>query len=182
MQLGSGSKAARVNFKQSLAHFEYLFYVFLKLSHYCSSYPSVVKTKIKVQESKFIDKRKLFFGISFYTRSLPCLFDLYTLFYVNKVKVVPYNLFDLLNYEVLAYWIMSDGTRNHGGLTLQVQSYTILEVNFIINCFIIKFDIDCSMHFQRRQPVIYIKAKSVRKLKPFIEPYFLNSMKYKLNK
>jgi hypothetical protein len=77
---------------------------------------------------------------------------------------------------------MSDGTKNYGGLTLQVQSFTIQEVVFIINCFIIKFDIDCSMHFQRKQPVIYIAADSMRKLKPKIEPYFVPSMKYKLDK
>ena len=162
---------ARFFFKQSFEHFEFLWFMFLSLSHYCSAYPILIKTNLK---------GKIFWGISFYTRVLPCLQEIYNLFYVN-VKVVPYNLFDLINYHVLALWIMADGTRTYGGLTLQVQSFTIQEVVFIINVLIIKFDIDCSIHYQRSQPVIYIKTKSMNKIRVHLDPYILPSMKYKIH-
>ena len=76
---------------------------------------------------------------------------------------------------------MADGTRTYNGLTLQVQSFTIQEVVFIINVLIIKFDIDCSIHYQRSQPVIYIKAKSMDKIRASLDPYILPSMKYKIH-
>jgi heme/copper-type cytochrome/quinol oxidase subunit 1 len=173
LQLGSGGKAARFNLKQSIGHSEFLFFVFLNLSHYCSSYPDLTTTKLN---------KKIFYGITFFTRSLPCIMELYNLFYKNKIKVVPHNFYDLLNYEMLAYWIMSDGTRNYNAITLQVQCFTLQEVVFMMNCLMIKFDIQCSLHFQRGQPLIYITASSTRKIKPFIDPYFVPSMKYKLYK
>lgn len=38
---------ARFGFKQSLDKFEYFYTVFSKLTHYCSSYPGLTKTKVK---------------------------------------------------------------------------------------------------------------------------------------
>jgi len=39
----SYSKSARLGFKQSAAHSEYLLFVFNILPHYCSSYPHSIK-------------------------------------------------------------------------------------------------------------------------------------------
>jgi hypothetical protein len=75
---------------------------------------------------------------------------------------------------------MGDGTKTAKGLTLQTQSFTIKEVVFIINILIYKFDLKCSIHMQRNQPTIYISNKSMKKIQPYILPYFCNSMKYKL--
>ena len=45
----------------------------------------------------------------FSTKSLSCWNDLQALWYVNGVKVVPKNIFDLLTPISLAYWICDDG-------------------------------------------------------------------------
>lgn len=162
---------ARFSFKQSLARFKYLYFVFNKLSHYCSAYPYLVKTNLK---------GKTFFAVAVTTRTLPCFTELYDLFYVKGIKIVPLNLFDILTYEGLVHWICGGGSLTKGGgIYLNTQSFTVKECVFIINVLIIKFDLNCSLHFQREQPVIYISARSVRKLYPKISQYIVPSMEYK---
>jgi len=161
----------RFFFKQSTDKLEYFFYVFNKLSHYCSSYPYIYQTTVNGQ---------IFRGISFSTRTYPCFTELYQMFYNKNIKIVPLNLYELLTYESLAHWIMGDGTKAHKGLVLQTQSFTVKEVVFIISVLIYKFNLKCSMHIQRNQSTIYISSKSMTKIKPYILPYICNYMRYKL--
>ncbi len=161
----------RFFFKQSTDKLEYFFYVFNKLSHYCSSYPYMTQTTIN---------GNIFKGISLTTRTYPCFTELYQMFYNKNIKIVPLNLYEFLTYESLAHWIMGDGTKAHKGLVLQTQSFTVKEVVFIISVLIYKFNLKCNMHMQRNQPTIYISSKSMTKIKPYILPYICNSMRYKL--
>jgi heme/copper-type cytochrome/quinol oxidase subunit 1 len=162
----------RFFFKQSTDKLEYFFYVFNKLSHYCSSYPHINQTTIN---------GKNFTGISFTTRTYPCLTEFYQRFYYKNIKIVPLDLYELLTYESLAHWIMGDGTKSHKGLVLQTQSFTVKEVVFIINILIYKFNLKCSIHMQRNQPTVFISSKSMTIIQPYILPYFCNSMRYKLD-
>jgi len=166
----------RLFFKQSVEKLEYFLYVFNKLSHFCSSYPQFAKTTFN---------GKLFYSIYLSTRSFPCFTFYYDMFYNKKVKIVPAakagDLYHLLTYEALAHWICCDGTKTGKGLTLQTQSFTIKECVFIISILIHKFNLKCSLHFQRNLPVIYISTKSMKNLQPYIIPYICKSMRYKLN-
>ena len=84
------------------------------------------------------------------------MFYLFTFFffYNKNVNFVPLNLYELLTYEGLAHWIMSDGTKTYKGLTLQTQSFTVKEVVYIMSILMYKFDLNCSLHMQRKQPTI----------------------------
>jgi hypothetical protein len=90
----SKSGNTRFFFKQSINNSIFVLFVFNKLYHYCSSYPYITKTNIK--GSKFLD-------ICLNTRSYPCFTEFYNIFYVNKIKIVPLNLYELIDYEFLAY-------------------------------------------------------------------------------
>ena len=94
----------------------FVFHVFNKLSHYCSRYPSITTTNLK---------GKIFKGIVMTTRVYPCFTEWHNIFYVNNKKIVPLDLYNLLTYEALAYWIMCDGTKSSKGLILQTQSFTL---------------------------------------------------------
>jgi len=74
---------------------------------------------------------------------------------------------------------MGDGTYN-SGVKIQTNSFTIKEVVFILNILIIKFNLECSLHFQRGNPIIYIKSKSLKRNLDNILPFMHNSMKYKI--
>ena len=50
------------------------------------------------------------------TRSLPCFTELRNLFYLNGVKVILSQVFDLLTPVAFAHWICGNGSFSHGGL------------------------------------------------------------------
>lgn len=160
----------RFRFKQSMEHFEYLFYVFNLLSGYCLSYPRLVKTRIN---------RKDFFGVEIITRALPCFTVLRDIFYRGRIKIIPENLFDLLTYEGLAHIIMGDGAFKFKGITLNMQSYSIKELILFMNVLKIKFNIDCTLKKSRNQYTVYIKVNSAKNLYPKIKKFIVPSLRYK---
>ena len=74
---------------------------------------------------------------------------------------------------------MSDGAYNLG-VRIQTDSFTVKHVVFIINILKIKFDLDCTIHYQYGNPVLYIKSKSIKKNLHNILPFMHESMKYKI--
>ena len=83
----SNKGEARLQFKQTIKHIGYFYFVFFKLSHYCSKGPYTTRTTVQIKEH---------IGLGFTTRSLPCITELYNIFYVNNKKIIPYELFDLM--------------------------------------------------------------------------------------
>ena len=74
-----------LNFKQSISHSQYVLFVFNILSHYCSSGPCLTTSVTSGNRN---------YGLQLFTRSMPCLTKLHSLFYPNGVKIVPYNIFN----------------------------------------------------------------------------------------
>lgn len=66
-----------LSFKQTIKRFDFVWYVFLKLSHYCQGYPILDTTRIN---------GKLFVGIKLVTRVYPCFTYWHNILYVNKKK------------------------------------------------------------------------------------------------
>ena len=91
----------RLGFSQSLSHFKYIWFVFNALSHYCENLPVIRERKRA--------KKTTHWAVDVVTRSLPCFAELHSLFYVNKVKVIPQNIYDLLTSVAFAHLIMGDG-------------------------------------------------------------------------
>jgi LAGLIDADG DNA endonuclease family/LAGLIDADG endonuclease len=87
----------RLGLTQSLSHLKYVMFVFNALSHYCHRYPVIRERKRGIMTH---------FSVEFVTRALPCFLDIYSLFYINKVKVIPQNIYELLTPVVLAHMIM----------------------------------------------------------------------------
>lgn len=169
LQKVNDSGDARLQFKQKYSQFEYLYSVFFQLSHYCSKGPTL---------NKVLLHKKIFYALSFTTRSLPCITELYNLFYPEGKKIIPYNIYDLLTWEALVHWIQGDGTYS-SGITIQTQSFTIKEIVLLINVLIIKFQLECSIHTQEKYKVIYIKSKSIKKNFNHLLPYIHPTMIYK---
>jgi len=94
LEKNNSTSNTRFKFKQFIDHFYYVIYSFLQLSHYCSNIPYLGKS---------IRKGKICYSLKFSTRNLPCLNELYLLFYKNKVKIIPQNIYDLLTPIFIAH-------------------------------------------------------------------------------
>ena len=171
---------ARLQFKQKYGQFEYFYFVFFQLSHYCSRGPSVTKA---------ILHKKVHYGLSFTTRSLNCITELYELFYLEKKKIVPKNLYELLTWEGLAHWVYNKSNINKSlyyfrdndirnnrnkvyGLYINVEDYTIKDIIFLMNVLMIRHRLSCSLHkLKQNKSHIYIKNKSMPLLLTGIRPF-----------
>lgn len=107
---------------------------------------------------------------------------LYTLFILDGKKVIKEELFFYLSPAALAFWIMSDGVSNQYGLTICTDGYKLKDVVRLINILKIRYDLDCSIHYSRGLPRIYIKANSMDKLRNLVNPYIISFSAYKLQK
>jgi len=172
MQLPSDSKNARLCFKQSMKNSPYLWFVFSILGHYCSSFP---------HRTTNLRKGKVHLGLAFQTRLLPCNTDLYNLFYINKIKVIPSNIYDLITPVALAHWIMGDGSAINRGLVLCTDSFTLEQVTLLLNVLVIKYEFECTLWNSNSNWRIYIKRNSIPKLKSIVINYMHPSMLYKLS-
>jgi hypothetical protein len=164
-------KNALLRFKQSLEHFEYLWFVFNNLSHYCYSYP-----KLYTQ----MTGRTRTYELLFYTRSLPCITELHSLFYVNRIKIIPQNIYEFLTPIALAHWIMGDVTRRDNGLTLCTNSYSIQEIVLLMNVLIVKYRFVCTLRKDKGKSTIYISEKYLKLLRTIVLPHMVPSMLYKI--
>lgn len=177
----------RIRIEQSFKYFEYLWFVFNKLSLLTNAYPLLIKRKFK---------NKIFFSLSFRTRQLLCLNEMYNLFYSTKrgaIKIIKLELFHYLDYVALAYWIMGDGSKVGKGILLCTDSFSITEVVLLMNILKIKFDIDSTIHYRKsispvdrktilnnNVPRIFINKVNFDKIRLKIKPYFTNDFLYKL--
>jgi LAGLIDADG DNA endonuclease family len=116
-----------LGFKQSVIHFEYLWFVFSQLSHYCSSLPTFTTAKRNGVNS---------YGLNIQTRTLPCFTELRNRFYLDNVKVVPRDIYNILTPRALAHLIMGDGQARSSGLILCTDSFTPQDVVRLISVLI----------------------------------------------
>lgn len=162
---------ARLGFKQSLSHSNYVWFVFNLLSHYCNG-PRLI-TNIRA------DKR--YYGLEFSTRSLPCFTELHSLFYSQGAKIIPYNIYDLLTPVALAHLIMGDGSIERHGLIISTDLYKIKDIVRLINVLIIRYRLKCTLRYHKpTQPRIYISEKSMPKLRTIVKPHMHYSMAKKI--
>ncbi len=131
---------------------------------------------------------KKFYNISFQTRQLESFNEILNLLYIYKegkyVKTVKPELILYMNYIVLAHFIQCDGAKRSAkreGITLCTDNFSLQEVVLLINILIIKFNISPTIHKEKNNFRIYINKKDLMKIKPFIEPHFVDHFLYKIN-
>lgn len=117
----------------------------------------------------------------FITRSLPFFTELEALFYQKldsrRIKVVPANIMELLTPVSLAYWFMDDGNALGKGFQLNTNAFAKADLELLVNVLTNKFGLNCTIQSRNR---IYITVKSAAKFIQLIEPYIVDSMRYKI--
>jgi LAGLIDADG DNA endonuclease family len=140
-----GYKNARVQFKQSTAHKEYLEHLYDLFKEYCGSKP-----KITSWFDSRPDRNKEYSSMKFGTYILPCFNEFYDLFYHEGTKCIPSNIGDLLTPLSLAFCIADDGTFDKSNQTviLCTDSFTLEEVELLINVLNDKWNLECYKKLQ----------------------------------
>ena len=165
---------ARLGFSQSFDKFEYFWYVFNSLEHYCAGLPTY---RIRKKTNNYL------YSLTLQTRRLSCFSEIHKMFYPNGKKIIPDNIYNLLDPLCLAHWIMGDGKYvESGGLRLCTNSYSLKEVVKLINVLILRYDLNCTIHKAgSEQYMIFISKKSMVNLKNIVKPFFVSSMLYKIH-
>ena len=161
-----------LNLKQSFKNSSYVWFVFSILSHYCNRlpYPVVNIRNGKVHNSLVLS-----------TRGLPCFNEYRQIFYRNKVKIIPEDIYNLLTPAALANVIMGDGGARKHGLNLCLDNYNIKDIIRFMNVLIIKFNLKCTLHYHTpTQPRVYIRQQSMATLQNIVKPHMIPSMFYKI--
>jgi len=160
----------------AVTHKEYFDYVYSFFKDLCvNDYTPQLRT---VRDNR---THKVYSAISFTTMQLPC-FNVYKeLFYLDNVKIVPDNIYQLLTPRGLAFWIMDDGSKHGSGLHLSVYAFSNVDVDKLMFTLQDKFSLRCSIHYNREnKPIIYIFKESMDTLRSLVSPYFIKEMLYKL--
>lgn len=115
----------------------------------------------------------------FYIRSNPALDDIYVKFYKNKKKYINKNLFSQIEALGLATWYMDDGSKyqDYGGYLLCTHSFSEEDLKILQEVLFFKFNINTSLNANNG---LYILNDSKQTFKNLIEPYIIETMKYKL--
>lgn len=104
--------------------------------------------------------------------------DIYNELYPEGKKVITKEFLDKINHPIaLAYWFMDDGCEDG---VLATNCFSLEEVNTIVNWFMEKWDIECTLQKNKTNWVVYITAQSRLKFEKLIFPYMVPSMYYKL--
>lgn len=107
----------------------------------------------------------------------PVFNSYYDLFYKNKIKIISKEMLYRLEGLGLAVWFMDDGSKHVKTYSLATNCFSLEDLKIIQEFFLVKYNINTSVH---KGNVLYIKTNSSQTFKKLIEPYIIDSMKYKL--
>jgi hypothetical protein len=175
LKKGINSTNVRIGFKQSIINFPFMWATYIGLAHYCNSLPRF--------EWAYLKSTGLRYGqLVLETRSYPVMNILYTLFIEDGKKIIREELYFYLSPIALAYWIMSYGVSQQYGLLICTDNFSVPDVVRLINILKIRYDLNCSIHYTKNKPRIYIKADSMNKLRILVGPHIIPFSNYKLRK
>jgi hypothetical protein len=172
-----------ITFEQTINHKEYVL----------SLYQILSQSGLKLKEIKYYardDKRHASVNNSIYfrTEATDLLNPLANLFLsVNEKKIIKSDIEKYLDPVALAYWICDDGQLvKRGGITLCTDSYTLPEVELLIQILENKYKLKCTIHIKKgisgnEYHRIYIGRKSLYEIKPLLISHMHKYFLYKLH-
>jgi hypothetical protein len=109
--------------------------------------------------------------------------------YRNRVKTFSRNFLEYLTLQGLAIWFMDDGSKSFKkvgnkvhAVEVTLNTYLSKEENeVIIEFFRERWDINWGLNKSRDSYRLRMGTREARKFFPLIEPFIIDSMKYKIN-
>jgi len=82
--------------------------------------------------------------------------ELHSLFYPNGIKIVPYNIYNMLTPVAIAHITMGDGTAREYGLEICTNSYSLEDVVRLMNVLMIRYILECSLRAHKKKSISYL--------------------------
>lgn len=138
-----------------------------------------LNSRLHYCKSKTPDKRNNKFYESYIVRLKPSQFfdELYDIFYVDGIKIIPNYIYNFYTEESLAYQYMDDGSKICGTYKIATNCFSITDLQKFQYFLLTKFNLKTTIHSDHG---IYIRKESAERFKSLISPYIIDSMKYKL--
>ena len=174
IQQRTSTSNSKFMYTQTYKHLEYFDLIFNMFYKYCTiNYLPKIKS--------VTNQNNIYNYKSFATIALPCFNYYRNIFYnENGIKIIPKEIENLLTDISLTYWIMDDGSKHGKGLHLNTYGFNNQCIERLILVLRNKFKLECSIHKKNEQSRIYIKEKSMNKVKSITIPHMHTSMYYKL--
>lgn len=166
----------RLELKHSIKQLSYL----LHKKEIMSNYINYVRFK-----TDFLKKtNKEYITCCCHTIQLPELEVFRNMFYVNNKKVIKECIAKYLTPFAMAIWYMDDGWRHKNGMRISSESFTEKEHQTLKWLIKMNFDINVKVcgytRFNKDYNYLSFNKRNSGLLEKLIEPYIIESMKYKL--
>ena len=167
----------RISFYQESVHLSYIIWL-----HKILSIRGYTNTNLPIPQTRLGKKGIVRKIVRFHTWTYTSFNWIYDLWYVNKVKTVPYCIADYLTPLALAIWIMDDGTKVSKGLKLCTNSFSYSDCVLLVKVLNDNFSLKSSVQSAGapNQYIIYIWKESIPLLRSIISSYIIPEMKYKI--
>lgn len=126
----------------------------------------------------------------------PTLYNLYSKFYVNNVKIIPEIIFNNFTERSLAYLFMDDGCaykhKNSLGIykikgfEIATCCFTVSDLEKFKNFLNSKFDLHFKIgfhynkYYDKKYPVLRLNSCDITHFTELVSPYIIDSLKYKI--
>jgi recombination protein RecA len=164
---------ARFRVHHGLKQKEYLLWKYNVLKEFVKKEPA---------EITWVNPKRNLHEVSWYfhTKSMQELGTLYHYFYKNGIKILPENIFEILNPVMIAVWFMDDGSNTKESFTLNTHSLEKKDQVRIVNYLRESFGINATIVKDRTKLKISIGKYDYKKFSAVVEPYIIPSMIYKI--
>lgn len=170
----------RLRFEQSDIRTDFFFHVWKYFVFHSSNTP-------KLRE-RFDKRTKKVYKTWHFTTSTSAYFTYYyDMFYTDiskvgyKKKIVPINIKELLTPRALAFWIMCDGYKYNAGVALATNSFSISDIELLLNSLNENFGFSCRIIKDHGAPSILIPKIDLVRFQILVIPYMLPTLLYKIH-
>jgi len=157
----------------------------LKQKEYCLwKYNKLIRLCGVNYEYELLSKQtgKIYKGICMLIRRHHILKPIYDMFYCgkNNKKRITEEIMNKLTPLGLAVWFMDDGSKSGKSYKLCTNGFTEEDVRKAIVVLKNRFNLNCTINFDKKKPLIYIRMNSRDTFNNLVEQYIHPEIRYKL--
>lgn len=182
MRVGKNARNANFKVEHGLKQKKLVFWKYKELQNFVFTEP---KVSFRYNEDGSRYPKSWWFR----TIRHPELTEIYNEFYLKESfrtgkKIISGNDYikSYLNPIALAVWVMDDGSFNRGIIDLSTYSFSLEDIKKLQSLFSEKFGLTPNFYKDRDKGFrMYFSRQNTNALIQIISPYFIESMKYKVN-